>query len=144
MLVVEEFCAMVVAVQRAHLVSELLVNVHEKRNEMAKHQYGDVKITWPDDNQKFTMKAVDEPEEAAVEFWDIFTQILYIVSIDKKTFDFELEEEKLVPIFEIDYPDNLRIYVNKKRISLTDAHAMVEKGMQHLLRIALDILEKEQ
>lgn len=142
MLVVGEFYAMVVAEKKDHSALEVPVNVHEKRNRMAKHQFANIKISWPDDNQKFTMKAINEPEEEAVEFWDLFIQILHIVSTSNIN-EYEFDEEELVPFLEIDYPDRLRVYIDKKRVSLTDAHSMIEKGMRQMLRIAIESFEKE-
>lgn len=102
---------------------------------MPKHRYDNVTISWPRDDQTVRMLHVDDEEKDAVEFTDLLLQILFIeVNLVNKEPEPELNEDDSVPFLTILYPEKMRFYINKRRISSEHANSILSRGIRKMIR----------
>lgn len=106
---------------------------------MPRKEFQDLVVTWPDDEGAISLNIIEEEDEPPVELTE---QAIQLASFywGKK---YEPGEETTSEFAEVIYPDKMRIYYKKKRVSLNEFHSSLEVGIHEGLILALERVQEE-
>lgn len=102
-------------------------------------EFQDLVVTWPDDEATIQLNVIEEEDEPPIEMTE---QAIQLASFYWDEND-NTGEEATSEFAEVIYPEEMRVYYKKKRVSLNAFHSSLEVGMREALRLALDRLEEE-
>lgn len=101
-------------------------------------EFKDLLVTWPDDDATIQLNVIEEEDEPPVEMTEAAITLAGYYWGQTRELD---EGESTSDFAEVIYPEKMRVYYKKKRVSLNTFHGYLEVGLSESLKLALETIK---